>query len=215
VRLFGKGGHGSKPEAAVDPVVMAANLVLRLQTIVSREISAQEQAVVTVGHLKAGTTAAVIPEEAELGINVRTFSAPVRDHIIAAIERLARAESDGARAPRPPEITSVYYLPATTNDPATTERVIASHQAALGADKVIRIPPASASEDFSVLADAAGVPSVYWFVGGVAMETFHKAAAAGRIYDDIPLNHSAKFAPVIEPTLTTGITSMIHAAAML
>jgi amidohydrolase len=213
VRLFGRGGHGSKPEQAIDPVLMAASLVQRLQTVVSREIAPQETAVVTVGYLHAGTTAAVIPAEAELGINVRSFSAPVREHVLDAITRMARAEAASARAPAEPEITSVYHLPVTYNDPEQTARVAAAHTAFFGADRVFQIPPASASEDFGVLASAAGVPSVYWFFGGTDAAEFAAAAAAGRIAEDVPGNHSARFTPVVQPTLTVGLQTLVIAAA--
>ncbi|MFE6460720.1 amidohydrolase [Streptomyces cinereoruber] len=212
VKLFGRGGHGSKPESAVDPVLMAASLVLRLQTIVSRETPAQEPVVVTVGKLHAGTTAAVIPDTAELGINVRTSSAPVRDKVLAAIERLAKAESDAAGATAEPEITSVYHLPMTVNDTAAAERVADAHRKAFGDAAVMTMGPTTASEDFGILATAAQVPSVYWFWGGLDPEVFTAAFAAGRLDEDIPQNHAPTFAPQSGPALTVGVRSMVAAA---
>ncbi|MFF8229009.1 amidohydrolase [Streptomyces caelestis] len=212
VKLFGRGGHGSKPEAAVDPVVMASSLVLRLQTIASREIAAQEPVVVTVGRLQAGTTAAVIPDTAELGINVRTSSAPVRDKVLAAIERLARAESAAAGATADPDITSVYHLPMTVNDTAAAERVADAHRKAFGDGAVMTMGPTTASEDFGILATAAKVPSVYWFYGGLDPEVFSAAFAAGRLDEDIPQNHSSTFAPQAGPALNIGVRSMVAAA---
>ncbi|MBT2447594.1 amidohydrolase [Streptomyces sp. ISL-43] len=211
VKLFGRGGHGSKPEAAVDPVVMAASLVLRLQTVVSREIAAQEPVVLTVGKLQAGTTAAVIPDTAELGINVRTSSAPVREKVIAAIERLARAESAAAGATADPEITSVYHLPMTVNDQASAERVAQAHRDHFGAGAVMTMGPTTASEDFGLLATAAQVPSVYWFYGGLDPQAFGEAFAAGRL-EDLPQNHSSTFAPVAGPALSVGVRTMATAA---
>ncbi|MFC5805017.1 amidohydrolase [Streptomyces formicae] len=212
VRLFGRGGHGSKPESAVDPVVMAASLVLRLQTIPSREISAQEPVVVTVGKLHAGTTAAVIPDTAELGINVRTSSEPVREKVLAAIERLAKAESAAAGATADPEITSVYHLPMTVNDKDCAERVADAHRQAFGEGAVLTMGPTTASEDFGILATAAQVPSVYWFYGGLDPEVFTAAFAAGRMDEDIPQNHSSTFAPLAGPALAVGVKSMVAAA---
>ncbi|UUN30746.1 amidohydrolase [Streptomyces sp. FIT100] len=212
VRLFGRGGHGSKPESAVDPVVMAASLVLRLQTIASREISAQEPVVVTVGKLHAGTTAAVIPDTAELGINVRTSSEPVREKVLAAIERLAKAESAAAGATADPEITSVYHLPMTVNDKECAERVADAHRRAFGEGAVLTMGPTTASEDFGILATAAQVPSVYWFYGGLDPEVFTAAFAAGRVDEDIPQNHSSTFAPLAGPALAVGAKSMAAAA---
>lgn len=212
VELSGRGGHGSKPEATVDPVVMAASLVMRLQTIVSRVVPATEPVVVTVGSLNAGTTAAVIPDRAELGINVRTSSVQVRTKVIDAISRLAKAEADAAGADTPPKITSVYHLPATINDPESTQRVADAHRAYFNDGSVVPIPPTTASEDFGILGTAANVPSVFWFFGGLDPATYVAALAAGRVDDDIPQNHSAAFAPVIQPTLTVGVQTLAVAA---
>ncbi|MEV0604494.1 amidohydrolase [Streptomyces sp. NPDC050315] len=212
VRLFGRGGHGSKPESAVDPVVMAASLISRLQTIVSRTVPAQESVVVTVGSLRAGTAAAVIPDEAELGVNIRTFSPAVRQRVVDAITRFAKAEALAADAPREPKIISRYQLPATVNDPAATERVAAAHESALGPESVIAMGPNTASEDFGVLGTAASVPSVFWFFGGNDPEEFHTALLADRLAEDIPQNHSSTFAPVPGPTIATGVRAMTSAA---
>ncbi|WP_216899316.1 amidohydrolase [Nocardia alni] len=212
VELFGRGGHGSRPEGAVDPVVMAASLVLRLQTVVSRSVAAKEPVVVTVGALHAGTTAAVIPDSATLAINVRTPTEEVRTKVMAAIERLVEAEAVAAGATTDPAITSVYYLPPTVNDAASTERVAAAHRAYFGDGLVISIPPTTASEDFGLLSTAAKVPSVYWFIGGIDPETYGKAFMAGRVDEDIPQNHSSTFAPVIQPTLTVGVRTFVTAA---
>ncbi|MBB5118090.1 amidohydrolase [Streptomyces eurocidicus] len=212
VRLFGRGGHGSKPESAVDPVLMAANLVTRLQTIVSRETAAQDSVVVTVGSLHAGTAAAVIPAEAELGINVRTFSPAAREKVMAAIERFAKAESLAAGAPREPEIVSRCELPATVNEPAATERVAAAHGALFGPGTVVELGPNTASEDFGVLGTEAGVPSVLWFFGGNDPKEFEAAFLADRLAEDIPQNHSPQYAPVVQPTLSVGVRAMTAAA---
>ena len=212
IKLFGRGGHGSKPESAVDPVVMAASLVGRLQTIVSRTVPAQESVVVTVGYLRAGLTASVIPDEAELGVNIRTFSPAVRQQVVEAISRFAKAEALAADAPREPVITSRYQLPATVNEPAATERVAAAHEGVFGADAVVAMGPNTASEDFGVLGTAAGVPSVFWFFGGNDPEEFHTALLNDRLAEDIPQNHSSVFAPVPGPTIAAGVRAMTGAA---
>jgi amidohydrolase len=212
VRLFGRGGHGSKPHAAIDPVVMAASMVLRLQNVVSRELAPQSTAVVTVGSLHAGTTAAVIPAEAELGINIRSFGPADREHMIGAVRRIAEAETLALRGTREPAITHVYHLPVTVNEPQTTERIIAAHTAHFGADSVVRIGPQSASEDFGVLADAAQAPAVFWIFGGIEAGTYLQALAAGRVEQDIPQNHSPAFVPVPRPTLSNGVQALVSAA---
>src|SRR5439155_16712171 len=123
IRMFGRGAHGSMPEASIDPVVMAAATVLRLQTIVSREVGANEAAVVTIGVLQAGTKENVIPDEAIIKLNVRTFDEGVRKRVLAAIERICNAEAAASGAPKKPEITTLDRYALVTNDPAATKRV--------------------------------------------------------------------------------------------
>ncbi|MGC0418661.1 amidohydrolase [Embleya sp. AB8] len=210
IRLHGRGGHGSQPENAVDPVVMAASLVMRLQTVVSRTVGPMEQAVVTVGRLQAGTKDNIIPAEAELGVNVRSFDEGVRARVLAAIERLTLAEARGAGAPRDPEIESTHNFPLTVNDGPATERVRAAHAAALGEEWVRTIGPASASEDFGLFASEAGVPSVFWMFGGNDPADF----GPGGPTKPVVANHSPYFAPVIEPTLATGVRALLVAAGV-
>jgi hippurate hydrolase len=213
VRLFGRGAHGSMPESSVDPVVMAAATVLRLQTIVSREVAAGQSAVVTIGALQAGTKDNVIPDEALLKLNVRTFDEQVRTHVLDAIRRIVEAEAAASGAPRPPEITSTEHYPLTVNDPDRTARVGAALRAHFGEDRVRELAaPYSASEDFGSFGTEWGVPSVFWYVGGTDPELYRRAEQAGRVAQDIPTNHNAKFAPVIHPTLETGVQAITTAA---
>jgi len=200
IRLVGRGGHGGRPERTVDPVVMAASLVLRLQTIVSRELSPQVAAAVTVGSLHAGSASGVIPEHAELRVGVRTFDGPTRTRVLDALVRMARAEAVAAGAPVEPEVV-----------PPATSRVYLAHREEFGRDRVLRVGPATASEDFGVLGEAAGVPSVYWFLGSVESGAFAAAAAAGTLEADIPANHSAHYAPAVEPVLRSGVLAMTSA----
>src|SRR5437588_2807043 len=123
IRLFGRGAHGSMPQASIDPVVMSAATVMRLQTIVSREVAAAESAVVTVGALQAGTKENVIPDEAIIKLNVRTFDAGVRTRVLAAIERIVNAEAEASGAPKKPEITALDRYSSVENDPEATKRV--------------------------------------------------------------------------------------------
>ena len=120
IRMFGRGAHGSMPQASIDPVVMAAATVLRLQTIVSREVAPTDTAVVTVGSLQAGTKENVIPDEAIIKLNVRTFDEDVRKHVLAAIEHIVNAEAEASRAPKRPEITLLDRYPLVKNDPDAT-----------------------------------------------------------------------------------------------
>jgi hippurate hydrolase len=213
IRLFGRGAHGSMPESSVDPVVMAASTVLRLQTIVSREVAAAQAAVVTVGALQAGTKDNVIPDDALLKVNVRSFDEGVRRHVLDAIRRIVNAEAEASGAPRPPEIVTTEHYPLTTNDPDATARVAAALGARFGERHVHELAaPVSASEDFGSFGTEWEVPSVFWYVGGTDPDQYHRAEQAGRVADDIPTNHNPRFAPVIDPTLATGVQAIAVAA---
>src|SRR4051794_36302108 len=213
IRLFGRGAHGSMPESSVDPVVMAAATVLRLQTIVSREVAATQAAVVTVGALQAGTKDNVIPDDALLKVNVRSFDEGVRRRVLDAIRRIVTAEAEASGAPEPPQITTTEHYPLTVNDPAATSRVAGALRVRFGDDRVHELAaPVSASEDFGSFGTEWEVPSVFWYVGGTDPEQYRRAEQAGRVAQDIPTNHNPRFAPVIHPTLETGVQAMTAAA---
>jgi len=211
IRLFGRGAHGSMPEASIDPVVMAASTVLRLQTIVSRELAASEAAVVTIGALQAGTKENVIPDEAIIKLNVRTFDEGVRKRVLAAITRIVNAEAAASGAPKPPEITPLDRYALVTNDAEATRRVVAAFRGQFPAARIQETKPTSASEDFGCFGSEWHSPSVFWFVGGTDPGIYAKAKKEGKI-GDLPTNHSPRFAPVIHPTLETGIEAMVVSA---
>jgi amidohydrolase len=210
IRLFGRGAHGSMPQASIDPVVMAAATVMRLQTIVSREIAAAEAAVVTIGVLQAGTKENVIPDEAIIKLNVRTFDAGVRTRVLNAIERIVNAEAEASGAPRKPEITSLDHYPLNVNDREASKRLVDAFRGHFGAERVRETGPAPASEDFGSFGTEWHVPSVFWFVGGTDPEIYAKAKAANKL-NELPVNHSPKFAPVLHPTLQTGVETLVVA----
>lgn len=213
VTLHGQGAHGSRPDASIDPIVMAAAMVLRVQTIVSREIPAGETAVVTIGTLHAGTAVNIIPDRAELGLSVRTFSTEVRDRVLAAIERIARGEAATAGAPRPPDVELAVSFPAVINDEAACVRTLPALRSV--SSMIIDPGPVTGSEDVGLFASAAGAPCVYWLLGGADPAGFDGATTIGEIAArsrDVPSNHSPMFAPVIEPTLSTGIGALTAAA---
>jgi len=211
IRLFGRGAHGSMPQASIDPVVMAAATVMRLQTVVSREVAAAEAAVVTVGALQAGTKENVIPDEALIKLNVRTFDEGVRKRVLVAIERIVNAEAAASGAPRPPEITTLDRYPLNVNDPEASARVVNAFRRYFPADRVRHTGAAPASEDFGSFGTEWHAPSVFWFIGGTDPDTYAKAKEAGRL-NELPVNHSPLFAPVIHPTLETGVEALIVAA---
>ena len=212
VTLHGRGGHGSRPETTIDPVVMAAATVMRLQTVVSREIAPSETAVVTVGSLHAGTKNNIIAAEATLGISVRSFNEDVRQRVLEGVDRIIRAESHASGAPKEPDMEWGERYPVTVNDPESTDRVNAAFAAEFGDDNVLRPGALSGSEDVGNLATAAGAPLVYWMLGGADPETVLTAMAAGTVDTDIPTNHSPFFAPIPQPTIDTGVRALVVAA---
>ncbi|MFI5780610.1 amidohydrolase [Nocardia sp. NPDC051570] len=212
ITLYGKGGHGSRPETTIDPVVMAAATVMRLQTVVSREIAGGDTAVVTVGAITAGTRHNIIADRAELLVNIRTFTPEVRARVLAAVERIVRAEAAASGADRAPDIETIETFPILFNDPAAVERTAAALREQLGADKVVDPGLITGSEDCGVLATSCGAPLCYWYFGGVDRQRFLTALQAGAVDRDIPSNHSPHFAPELDPAIDTGVTAMVTAA---
>ncbi|RAX49524.1 amidohydrolase [Arthrobacter sp. AQ5-05] len=202
VTVLGKGSHGSMPEHSIDPIVLGASMVVRLQTIVSREVAPRSAAVVTVGTFHAGLKENIIADRAEFTLNVRTFDPAVRNLVLAAIRRIVTAEAAASAAPEP-IVEQLYRFPALVNDPAETHQLISELREVLGDQNVIVGKPVMGSEDFGHLATAIGVPNVYWRFGSNSDETLAKGTP--------PANHSPFFAPSIEPTLQTGVRAAITA----
>jgi hippurate hydrolase len=211
IRLFGRGAHGSMPQSSIDPVVMAAATVLRLQTIVSREVAATDSAVVTVGSLQAGTKENVIPDEAIIKLNVRTFDESVRARVLGAIERIVNAEAEASGATKKPEITVLDRYALVKNDAQATKRIGDAFRGHFPPERIQETQPTTASEDFGCFGSEWHVPSVFWFVGGTDPEVYAQAKEAGKV-GEIPTNHNPRFAPVIHPTLRAGVEAMVVAA---
>ncbi len=211
ITVFGRGSHGSMPQASIDPVVLAAMIVVRLQTVVSRETRPGEPVVVTVGSLRAGTKSNVIADRAVIELNVRTFSEASRTATLAAITRIVNAECDASGSPEPPTFELFDQFPLTTNDESVTDRVAGAFGEHFG-PRALSIEAQSASEDFSDLAVAYGVPYTYWGIGGTDPDLYDRAMREGRVASDVPVNHSGYFAPVIQPTLDTGTEALVVAA---
>jgi hippurate hydrolase len=212
ITLYGKGAHGSMPHNGVDPVVLAAMAVLRLQTIVSRETKPGEFAVLTVGSSVAGSKSNIITDRAVLLVNLRTYDMTVRQRMIDSIERMVRAECEASGSPRPPEFEYFDQYPLTNNHEGVTERITSAFRNHFGSETVFDLGRLTASEDFSEIPDAFGTRYTYWGVGGIDPEKYQRALDAGRVELDIPVNHSEFFAPVIEPTLTNGTRALVVAA---
>ncbi|MHB2206469.1 amidohydrolase [Methylobacterium sp. CM6257] len=211
VTLYGHSGHGSSPESTVDPVVMTAATVMRLQTIVSREVAMTDSAVVTVGSLQAGTSANIIPDQSELQLNICTFNDQVRDRVLASVKRIVTGEATMSGAPKPPLLTTLGQFPLTVNDADATAKLAAALKQRLGDERVQPAGNAAASEDFTEFARAWNVPSVFWFVGGTDPKLYAEAEKAGTL-NELPSNHSPEFAPVLSPTLRTGVETILAAA---
>lgn len=212
VVLHGQGGHGSRPETTIDPVLAAASTVVRLQSIVSREVTPGELAVVTVGKLQAGTKSNIIPAVAHLGINIRTISAATRELVMSSIERIVRGEAAAAGMVVEPEIIPGLSAPATINSATHSEVLRSEFEGAWGASALHDFGTVSGSEDVGLLATASGAPLVFWITGGADPAAFAAAVAAGRMEQDIPSNHSPFFAPVLDPTIDRGVDALVIAA---
>lgn len=211
ITVFGRGGHGSMPQATVDPVVLAAMIVLRLQTIVSRETAPGETAVLTVGSVQAGTKSNIIPDHAVLQLNLRTYSEQTRTTMLDAVRRMVSAECQASGSPRDAHVELFDQFPLTDNDAAVTQRVADAFSSFFG-EHAQALEQQTASEDFSDIPAALGTPYTYWGIGGVDAEVYRAAADAGRVAQDIPVNHSPAFAPVVQPTLDTGTEALVVAA---
>lgn len=211
ITLHGRGAHGSMPHLAKDPVVLAAMIVVGLQAIVAREIDPSAFAVLTVGRLAAGTKSNIIPDQAVIELNIRAYDDGTRLQLIDAIKRVVDGECAAAGTPKEPEFEVYGEYPVTANDPAVTARVKAAFDAHFG-EALIDIPRQTASEDFSAIPSAFGIPYTYWAVGGTEPEAWHRADEAGTLTEVIPANHSPRFAPTIEPTLETATAAIIVAS---
>ncbi len=212
VTLLGRGGHGSRPHSTIDPVVMAAATVMRLQTIVSREVDPRDVAVVTVGSIHAGLKNNIIPAEAKLELSLRYPDDDARARVLAKVERVVRAEAQASGAEEEPVIEIDHSLPPTINDVHATARLTLAFDSAFGEGTVVDPGMFTGSEDVSWFARDAGVPLVFWFWGGVDPQKFADAKAGGTIDRDVPTNHSPYFAPVLQPTLGRGVDALVVAA---
>ncbi len=206
ITVRGRGGHGAAPHLTVDPVVLAARIILDLQTIVSREVNPIDPVVITVGSIHGGTKHNIIPNEVHLQLTVRTTKTETRDHVLKAIERITRAAAAAARAPEPEiRVRLDEYTPPTVNDPELVRRCVRVWEAELGGEHIRERPPVMGAEDFGRYA-AEKTPIFIFFIGTVEPEQY--AAAQRPNAAPLPGLHTDRFAPVPEPTLRTGIRAM-------
>lgn len=213
MKIRGVGGHGSKPEATKDPIVLASQIIMALQTIVSRENSPLDPAVVTVGSIHGGTRYNIIPDEVNLQLTVRAFKEEVRQKLLASIERIAKgtAIAAGFPAERLPivRVSETEVTTATYNDPPLTERLAKVLESALGQQNVVKISPVMGSEDFGYLSLNQQIPSAYFFIGASDPAKIKQSRETGV---PLPSLHSSLFAPLPEPTIRTGVRTLTVAA---
>ncbi len=217
IKIRGVGGHGSRPDSAKDPIVLAAQVILALQTIVSRENSPLDPAVITVGSIHGGTKHNIIPDEVNLQITVRAYREEVRLKLLAGIERITKGIAIAAGIPN--ELAPIVafspteYTPSMYNDPALTERLAASFVKALGRDNVLQVPQIMASEDFARYSlDGHQIPTTIFWLGAVDPPKVKLSKETGT---PLPSLHSALFAPLPEPTIRTGVKAMTSAVLEL
>lgn len=201
ITVFGVGGHGARPHNSIDPVVIAARIVLTLQTIVSRETNPFDPVVITVGTIHGGTKNNIIPDEVKLSLTVRTYKPEVRRRVLAAIERVAKGEAVASGAPKEPMVQVIPRVNATYNDPALTKLLVTNLQSVLGQANVVEIEPTMVGEDFAEF-NLAGIPSAIFWIGGVNPAKFLAAQESGT---QLPQLHSSLWAPDYAQTLKTAI----------
>ena len=204
ITLHGRGGHASQPHRTIDPVVMACAAVLRLQTIVARETAPDDLAVVTVASITAGDAENIIPDTALLKLDVRAITAATRARVQKAVERIVRAECEASGAPRPPTFVQTRTFPFMYNDAEVVEKldgVFGAHFETSERSFVTDGPRLGGSEDFAILGTSVDRPCCFWIYGGTDPQVWDRAEEKGTLEEEVPINHSALFAPVIQPTL--------------
>ncbi|MEA3419460.1 MAG: amidohydrolase [Campylobacterota bacterium] len=216
IRVFGQGGHGAVPQSAKDPIVLTAYIVIALQTIVSREVSPQEAAVVTVGSIQGGMKHAIIPEQVDLQLTVRTYTEETRKKVLESIKRIAKnqAQSFGMPENKLPEVhIEQKYIPAVYNDPALSQQIREHFEKRLGYEQARSIGPSMVSEDFALFGQIEPrIPSLMFRLGATDPIAYKKAKEEDA---SLPSLHSPYFAPPPETTIKTGIEAMTEAALLL
>src|SRR5215831_18493598 len=205
ITVYGKGGHGAQPHTTIDPVLIAARIAVTVQSIVAREIKPGEPAVITIGYIQAGTKNNIIPDDAQMGLTVRSFKPEVRQHLLAAIERVAKGEAMAAGAEKMPLVEKYESTGAVYNDPVLTKHLAATLEGVLGKGTVVTEDQIMTSEDYAYFVEQ-GIPSFYFTLGVADPQKLAEAKAAGK---QLPSNHSPLFAPVAEPSIKTGMTAEV------
>lgn len=212
VTVYGRGGHASQPHTTIDPVVLASHIVVRLQTIVSREAPPSHNVVLTVGSIDAGLTENIIADYATIKLTIRSNYVETREKVINAMKRIVRAECAASDSPKEPVFQETTVVPFTVNDEGVTTQLESAFSAAFGTDYIKDAPGLGGSEDFANLAIPINKPYCYWTLGGIDRAKWDEAERKGTIQEDIPTNHSPFFAPEVEPTLSGGVRALVAAS---
>jgi amidohydrolase len=207
VTIFGSGGHGSQPHRTIDAVVIASHIVVRLQTICSREVPPDETAVVTVGSIQAGDIENIIAAEAVLRIDIRSVTEEWRQRILASVKRIVKAECEAGRCPQEPVIERTRTFPVTHNDKEVNDAIEESFSSWFKEKHKSTAHAQLVSEDVSILASSINKPCCFWFFGGIDAAEWDEREKNGTLHE-ISVNHSAYFAPVLQPTLKTGVEAL-------
>jgi amidohydrolase len=215
LRIEGRQAHASTPHRGIDPILQAASTIMRLQSIVAREVDPLDFAVVTVSAFHAGDAENIIPSEANLKIDVRAALPQTRERVLASVKRIVAAEAEASNNPNAPTLTPTTQFPLLFNDADITNALEESFSAHFQPGKhsyQSDIARLQGSEDFGILATAIGKPSCFFLYGGTDPAVWDKAEKEGRLSEDVPGNHSPFFAPVVQPTLTVGMEGYVVAA---
>ena len=212
IRIFGKSGHISRPDICIDPVITASHIVVRLQSIVTKETRPEDFAVVACASIHGGSTANIVPDFVDIKVSIRSYRPEVHERLVAAVKRVVRTECEasGSLAVHEPVYTTIMHMPATVNDMHNAATLKAQFKDYFG-DNAVDKDPFGASEDFSILATSCGAPYVFYMLGCIDPDTWDQAEKEKKT-NEIPHNHSAFFAPVIEPTLKVGVDASSLAA---
>jgi amidohydrolase len=211
ITLFGNGGHGSQPHRTVDPAVLAAHVVVRLQSIISREVDYNDVAVLTVGSIQVGKAENIIADHATIGVDIRSVNPETRAKLLSSIKRVVKAECEASGARKEPLIEVTRNLPKTVNDEAMVNRLEDCFTKYFEGNFDSDIPVTTIAEDFSILGTSQGAPCAFWHWGGIDEAIWDEKSRQSRL-QDIPVNHSSGFAPTIHPTMRTGIETLCVAA---
>ena len=210
VIVYGRGGHGAYPQDCIDPVLIASYIIVRLQSIVSRVAAPSDAVVLTCGSIHGGDTENVIPDEVKIKINIRTYDRAVREKVLKSMKQIINSECEASQTPKPPSITQISQFPLTDNNQSTVDALTKTWQGHFNQNLSTQaILPGS--EDIFNLAKPNNTPYAYWFFGGTDAKQWDEAEKNNTVAL-LPRNHSAKFAPAIQPTLKTGTDALSLAA---